>query len=240
MFNSAFARGFQDFFLGNILDFLSPAHCLVCENKIERNDDSIYFCQVCRDAAPAAPTRNELIERLRRNFPGENLYISNAYALYSHKENSEYMNLIYGLKYLNLRRLGLELGIMLGQKLKIAQTASYDGIIPTPLHHAKKRERGFNQSDWIASGVAKASGFPVKNNILQRKKYTATQTAMNAAQRKTNVGGVFSVKKSVKLNGGAYLLIDDVLTTGSTMNNCAETLLEAGALRVDAAAIATA
>jgi ComF family protein len=101
------------------------------------------------------------------------------------------------------------------------------------------RERGFNQAEIIALGIAQILGVSVDTKLIKRFRYTTTQTLLSAEERKTNVKNVFKgYNEKTKLNNETILLIDDVLTTGSTINECAKTLLNLGARRVDIAALA--
>ena len=108
-----------------------------------------------------------------------------------------------------------------------------------PVHHARLRERGFNQSEIIAKAVGKEISVPV-TKAIKRIRYTSTQTLLSKQERKTNIlDSIVPVKKQMKIEG-SYLLIDDVLTTGSTINVCASVLLDMGASRVDCAVLAIA
>ena len=144
------------------------------------------------------------------------------------------MDLIYGLKYTGIYQIGLELGYLLGKQIK---SNRYDIISPVPIHSARKRERGFNQSEAIVEGIIKVKDIHFEKSLLKRKKYTQTQTMLSAEERKRNVSKVFSINDKIDINNKRILLVDDVLTTGSTLNNCATELLKNGARRVDAAVV---
>jgi ComF family protein len=101
----------------------------------------------------------------------------------------------------------------------------------------KERERGYNQSDYIAMGLSNILNIDWRNDIVKRELYTISQTLLESRQRKTNVENVFKIKKENQVANKTILLIDDVLTTGSTLNNCANTLLQAKAKRVDIATL---
>ncbi|MDD2236990.1 MAG: ComF family protein [Kiritimatiellae bacterium] len=110
---------------------------------------------------------------------------------------------------------------------------SADGFIFVPMHHQKKRERGFNQAELLARGLAKTFHKPLYTRFLKRNRLTSTQTKLTANQRRSNVQGVFSTRWARWLEGKWLILIDDVMTTGATANECARTLKKAGAARVD-------
>jgi ComF family protein len=106
-----------------------------------------------------------------------------------------------------------------------------------PIHAARRRERGYNQAELIARGVADALGLPLLD-VMRRTRYTGTQTALSEQQRLVNLQNAFIVHSPDLIRNARILLIDDVLTTGATLNTAAEALLMAGARRVDALTIA--
>lgn len=113
-----------------------------------------------------------------------------------------------------------------------------DGFIFVPMHPRKKRERGFNQAELLAHALAKKMHKPLYSRFLKRSRITSTQTKLTAHQRQSNVQGVFSIQWARWLEGRRLILIDDVMTTGATVNECARTLKMAGAARVDVLTVA--
>ena len=105
-----------------------------------------------------------------------------------------------------------------------------DMIIPVPLHWLKKRERGYNQAFWLAKGLASIYAVFVDTSIIKRTRYTVSQTMLGSTERMVNLDGAFAINKS--LDNQHILLVDDVLTTGLTISNCAKVLRENGAARV--------
>jgi ComF family protein len=134
-------------------------------------------------------------------------------------------------------RLGVELGRELGRMLPLFP--EFDGIdllVPVPLHAARRRERGYNQAETIATGISIAMARPVAASMLVRRRHTGSQTTLGAEARRSNMVGAFGTSGHV--DGARVLLCDDVCTTGATLNACAEALLAAGAGAVCAAAVA--
>jgi ComF family protein len=115
-----------------------------------------------------------------------------------------------------------------------------DLIVPVPLHPSKKRIRGYNQSDTISEGIASATGLKVNKISLVRSRVSLTQTRRSRYERWTNVEGIFSVVDPEKLIGQHILLVDDVITTGSTIESCANELLGVEGVKVSAVALAYA
>ena len=224
-------------------DFLFPKICLICRDKIilEKNNSPIsnFCCFRCFNSMKLAAPPNIIINNLIASFGDSDLLaLSNIASLYSAtNDDSNAIKLVYGLKYSGFRKIGIEFGQLLGKLLIDYNMTEYDYIAPVPIHKARKRERGFNQSDFIANGITNIINIPVKLDLLEKKFYTQTQTQLNSKQRKTNIKNSFMVNNKYDLTNKQILLVDDVLTTGATLNECATVLLEAKAKLVDAATI---
>ena len=146
-----------------------------------------------------------------------------------------------GIKQLKYHQ-NLELSGYFGKELAKLYRALYwesDLLIPVPLSKERKRERGFNQSEWIANVLGKEVSVPVSTTALLKIRHTETQVHLNGDDRRKNLKGVF-LAEPVFVREKSVLLIDDVMTTGTTFNECAAALLEAGAREVRCLAIATA
>jgi len=223
-------------------EVLSPRHCIVCEEYISDADRKFEFiCDSCFHSIPYAESPEILLNNILENYAGDELCINNAYALLRLKDNDDWMKLIYGLKYEGFSRIGYEFGKELGRIIQSYGHPEYSGIVPIPVHKARLRERGFNQSLYIARGVSEILSVPVADDIIERAVYTQTQTVLSAEERKINVEGAFRMTASNSaVEGKTYLLVDDVITTGSTMNRCALCLLEAGVREIHVAAVASA
>lgn len=224
----------------SLIDLAAPKLCEVCgEVSLPGNGNSAFICDSCLAKVPYAASPIEIENAVISNFKEDEFAITRLTALFTAEEDNRYMQLIYSLKYSGFTKLGAELGEMLGKRLIADGFTGYDAIIPVPVHHARRRERGFNQSKILAAGVAKITGDPVRTDLVARKKYTQTQTRIGSSDRKLNVADAFvEGKNGSEITGCKFLLIDDVITTGSTMNACAEALLQSGAIHVDAASVA--
>lgn len=118
------------------------------------------------------------------------------------------------------------------------RSAKYDIIIPVPIHFLKKRQRGYNQSRLLADSLAKLMQIPVRENVLVKVLNTPSQSTLGRGDRYENLKGAFKVKKKEKVSGLRILLVDDVMTTGSTLEQCGKALMAAGASQVDAYVVA--
>ncbi len=167
--------------------------------------------------------------------------IEKAAALSFYNRESRIRNLIHNLKYNGIREVGYELGKIYGVQLKNSGfTTDIDIIIPVPLHPAKERIRGFNQSDIISQGISDSTGIPVDRITLIRKNLSSTQTKKTRYERWTNVEGIFYVKNATVIRDKHILLVDDVITTGSTVESCVTELLKTEGVKVSVIALAVA
>jgi len=228
--------------LDAIFNFVYPQICSVCKEKTDL--DSFfegYICSNCYAQLLPAPTTKEIQSKITNFYPHNNLYISNFYSLFSISENEDkFMNIIYDLKYHSKPIIGKLFGNEIGKMLQILNLHNYySALIPIPIHHAKKRERGFNQSKQIALGIEEILGVQISDNLVKRDRYNISQTRLGAKERKTNIEKSFIQIQNASASGND-LIVDDVLTTGSTANKVAEILLNIGATSVDFASIAVA
>ncbi len=167
--------------------------------------------------------------------------IERAAAFSFYNRESRIRRLIHNLKYKGIKEIGLELGRIYGLSLSGTDfLKGIDMIIPVPLHPSKKRIRGFNQSEIIADGFSEATGLPVLNGILERTSRSETQTKRSRYDRWVNVEGIFTVSDGSLLEGKHILIIDDVITTGSTLESCTDEILKSEGARVSVAALAVA
>jgi ComF family protein len=228
----------QSFYRG-VIDFAAPRYCLVCGELIEsKKADNPYLCLKCEDSIAYAPDSRVILARIRDSFGSENTFVDRANSLIYLKENSGVMELIYNMKYGGIRNIGTVLGKKLGKVLIKENNTDYDLIHPVPIHFVRQRERGFNQSFYIAKGISEVINVPIYTKNLFRTEYTQTQTMLNHKERATNMLNKFDSVKSLQKQ--KLLLVDDVITTGATINNCAKSAKAAGASIVGAASLVLA
>ena len=164
---------------------------------------------------------------------------ASAFSYYS--KGSRLRKLIHRLKYSGIREIGYELGHIYAASLKSSGFLSgIDMIIPVPLHPAKQRMRGFNQRECISEGISAVTGLPVNNGVLARTVHSATQTRRSRYERWVNVEGIFHVTDQPAIAGRHILLVDDVITTGSTIESCISELQKAEGVRISVLALGCA
>jgi ComF family protein len=156
------------------------------------------------------------------------------------KEGSA-QQLIHALKYDKRPEIGHSLGLVYGRKIKQQQNRiPFDLIIPVPLHPKKQFKRGYNQSEEFANGLAEGLQIPVLNDVLLRERNARTQTSLSREARWVNVASDYKVQYTKRLKDKHILLVDDVLTTGATLESCGRMLLQACTLHLSIATIALA
>lgn len=162
-------------------------------------------------------------------------------AMYYFSRKSPIQRALHQLKYHNNPDIGINIGRAFGRKLKSSDIfKSVEAIVPVPLHPQKERLRGYNQSTMFAQGLSETMEVPVMQNVLVRRIFTETQTKKKRMDRFSNVKEVFMVKKPNLIRGKHLLLVDDVLTTGATLEICGRALLEVDGTKLSAATIAIA
>ena len=224
-------------FLTDISDFFLPRFCPSCKNKLTSTE--VVVCNSCLSKIKHADNERTEIE-FSRKFKNEKI-IKGFTSLFVFEKDKELQDVIHDLKYNGKFSVGIFLGELLAAAVndKI-QEWKIDLIIPIPLHHLKRAERGYNQSDFIARGMKKILHVPVRSRLAKRVRFTETQTNLNLIERKENMQGAFAFSGKKLLQNKNVLLVDDVITTGATTSECARTLLEGGAANVYAASVAVA
>lgn len=216
-----------------VKDFLFTAQCFHCGNDLA--DDENRICMNCWRSLTPVHTDDHTYCVMVERFAVEGI-VDRFVPLYYFEKGKVLQHLAHFLKYDEITALGFELGTKIGEDLQ-RQGISADAIIPVPLNKRKERERGYNQSDCIAQGVSRVLNIPVFPHAVKRVKYTVTQTHLNADQRKENVADAFSIRDGDcrVIHDAAIVLVDDIITTGSTIQEIARVLKENGARTIIAA-----
>lgn len=169
------------------------------------------------------------------------LPIRHGWAFLKFQKGGVVQRLLHQLKYNNCPEIGERLGKAYGRELSDTLLAGeFDLIVPVPLHRSRQRQRGYNQSAYFAKGLSEALQVPWDESISIRTHATASQTRKNRADRWENVRHVFDVRTAISVQGKRILLVDDVITTGATLEACGQHLLDCGCASVSVACIAEA
>ncbi len=205
------------------VDLVYPNHCIICEQTLIRSEQII--CLRCLHEIPKTNFHLEKDNTVEQRFWGKvPIYRGTSY--FHFYKGSPFQTLLHELKYRGNKEVGQVLGKIAGMDLlESVDFATIDLIIPVPLHPKKEQKRGYNQSNWIAMGLAAAMDKPIDNLHLIRIKETVTQTRKSVFERYENTQGVFALKDVDVFKNKHVLLVDDVLTTGSTLEACMQALL---------------
>ena len=224
-------------FLTDISDFFLPRFCPSCKKKLTSTE--VVVCNSCLAKIKHADSERTAIEFVRK-FKNEKI-IKGFTSLFVFEKDKELQDIIHDLKYNGKFSIGIFLGKLLAAAVndKI-QEWKIDLIVPIPLHHLKRAERGYNQSDFVAKGMNKILDIPVKSRLIKRIRFTETQTSLNLLERKENMKDAFALHRNKLLQNKNVLLIDDVITTGATISECGRIILESGAANIYAASVAVA
>jgi ComF family protein len=222
-------------------DFLSlffPRICRACGNSLFKGEEVI--CSLCEYHLPKTGYHLFSDNPVAKNFWGK-VPLHAATAMYFFNKGQKVQQLMHQLKYKNQREIGKRLGKLMGLEIKQSpEFADVDFILPVPLHQTRIRKRGYNQSDMIAEGMSTILQKPFLTDFLLRKKATETQTRKSRYERFENTEEIFDVNPQNKINAKHFLLVDDVVTTGSTLVSCASVLIKKYPAKVSIAALACA
>lgn len=208
----------------DLLSLIFPRECVGCNSIISVGQE--WLCTNCLFDLPKvysfSNSDNTVTKKLHNRFP-----FKYARSLFVFKKNNKVQDLLHLLKYYNSPLLAKFLGKKLGNILVSEKIfLDLDLIIPVPLHRGKQKLRGYNQSSYFGSGLSEVINTTFSDKYLFRVKNTETQTKKNRAERAENVSLAFDIRNIEELAGKHILLVDDVITTGATLEACAKTLLK--------------
>lgn len=215
-----------------------PRKCVSCGKNLDKSEQQI--CKKCLNSLPETQFLNDSKNPVFQKFWGR-VNIEFAFSMYYFHKQSVIQHLLHHIKYKGRNELAYVLGKSLGQKIKnTTHFKSCDLIIPVPLHPDKEKKRGYNQSEWVAKGIAECLNIPVNTDLLLRHINSKSQTRKNRKERWENVRKAFAIKTNDALAYQHALLIDDVITTGATLEACTTLLINELNLKVSIASLAYA
>ena len=215
-----------------------PRLCESCSNYLFKNE--VCICTRCLFHLPKTDFHLEKNNPVSILFWGR-VKINYAASYYTFSKGSQFQSLIHKLKYHNKQEIGIALGKHFGESLKKSDFfKDIDFIIPVPLHPKKEKIRGYNQANLVAIGLSKSMHKPVVNENLVRTVHTDSQTRKNKLERWENVESIFELNDLAALENKHILLVDDVVTTGATLESCAHAILKAEGAQVSIATLAYA
>jgi len=227
----------RSYFFKSLHRLFYPKACVICRLALIKQERQI--CAYCLRKLPKTrwlnPQENPVFNVFRGRVP-----IGHSGAFLVFRSGGITRKLLHEIKYRDNCDLALWMGEMYADELLQTSRPQVDFIIPVPLHRRKQKQRGYNQSEAFAEGLGSKLSVPVCTEFLQRRAFTQTQTRKSRWERWRNVADVFVVSHPEELKNKIIMLVDDVVTTGATMEACVRVLLNAGAQRVDVHTIAYA
>lgn len=224
--------------LNELLNLFYPNLCLICSNSLVRNEHQI--CLACLHEIPR--TNYHLIRDnpLEKRFWGK-VPVFRGTAYYFFHKGSPFQKLLHELKYNGNKEIGVIMGRhAAAELLESPDFCSIDVIVPVPLHPKKYTKRGYNQADYICKGLAEVLGKDVDLKSLKRIRENPTQTKKSVYDRYKNTENLFQVDNVKAFAGKHILIVDDVLTTGSTLEACISALLEVPDIKISVFTLAVA
>lgn len=215
-----------------------PDLCIVCGENLLKNEH--HLCLACLHAIPKTNYHLVTDNPIEKRFWGK-VPVFRCTSFFFFQKGSPFQKLLHCLKYKGNKEIGEVLGKYAAADLLASPDfASVDVIIPVPLHPKKYIKRGYNQSEWIAKGLSEILGKPQDTVTLARVRENATQTKKSVFERYENTEGIFELRDLAVLQDKHVLLVDDVLTTGSTLEACIRALLATEGIKVSVFTLAVA
>ncbi len=225
---------------GALADFVYPPICATCRRNLARGES--YICVKCWDGFERVARTETIIQTIEEKFLADRA-LDKIDSIFLFDQDPRVRMAIHLLKYSGAEKIAVKLGFLIADKIVDDEKLSMsETIAPVPLHAARKRERGYNQSELIANEISLVLKLRQEPNLLKRVRQTQTQTHLDPEGRRKNISGAFVVGREhlTDVRGRKILLVDDVITTGSTIKECARVLKENGASEVYAASAAIA
>ncbi|MBN2637554.1 MAG: ComF family protein [Bacteroidales bacterium] len=220
----------------DLLGLLFPKQCQACGSPLGRHEEVI--CPSCLYHLPRTHFHLHKENPVKELFHGR-ILLNTATSFLFFNKGGRVQHLIHQLKYKGKKDVGIYLGKLLGKELNESPLyQDVDLIIPVPLHPAKEKKRGYNQSLMIARGISEEMTGRLAQDILFRKIQSSTQTKKSRYERWQNVKDIFDLRNATQLEGKHVLLVDDVITTGATLEACGNLLNTIKGVKISVSSLA--
>ncbi len=220
----------------NLLNLFFPKVCLACQNYL--TDNELHICTTCRHQLPLTNFHFDRANAVHKMMYGR-IKLEEATALLHFSKKGIVQQLMHNLKYRRHEVIGQFLGEWLGEELKNSEAyKTIDVIVPVPLHKSKQKQRGYNQVDKFGKALALALNADYNSNVLIKTSASKTQVFKDRLKRSSNVEANFTISEHETLKNKHVLLIDDIITTGATIEVCANALFAIEGLKISVATMA--
>ncbi|MDP5198205.1 ComF family protein [Flavobacterium sp. DG2-3] len=221
-----------------LINLFFPKVCSGCRALLLQNEN--VFCTSCRHEMPLTQYHLDSKNEAVKKFYGKvDVQFASAFLYFNKKGMVQ--ELIHNLKYKGHQEIGVILGSWYAEDLKEIQLEiPFDAVIPVPLHKRKFKERGYNQVTTFGKAIASNFNIPFEENILSRKIYSKTQSKKNLLGRSENIENIFDVEFTEANHNKHFLIVDDVLTTGATIEACSLALLKIPGVKISVICMAMA
>lgn len=206
--------------LNSLLDLVFPKLCVCCGGVLMEGEENI--CLTCLYTLPRVVEKDYTDNKVMEIFLGR-VRLEKAMSWCHFDKETKVQNILHHIKYKGKSKFANQIGEIIAREMPNF-FVDIDAIVPVPLHPKKERMRGYNQSVEIANGVQKVVGLPIFSQLIERTRFSETQTHKNKEERWKNAEGLFTLAPNDGFEGKHILLIDDVLTTGSTAIACLKCL----------------
>lgn len=222
----------------NLWDLFFPRPCVICGKSLLQMED--FICLHCFNSLPRTNLHLQKDNEVEKNFWGKMpIECATSYLYYS--KGGDVRNILYELKYYGNKEIGRSMGRCMANE--ISTSGFFDGIdfiVPVPLHPKREKERGYNQSEWLAKGISDITHIPINKNVLIRISYSITQTHKTRIERFESMRGMFKCINPEVLKDKHILFVDDVLTTGATLVAASDAMAGVSGLRISVLTLALA
>lgn len=218
-------------YVEGIIGLILPRYCCICQRRL--NPGEAHTCIGCLSTLPFTRLKGKRGNVLERILSDDRIIPQRAASLIYYMPAAPSTRIFFHFKYYNHPDVAVSYGRIMAQDLQ--DTDFFDAIdliIPVPISRKRLRQRGYNQSERLAHGISKETGIPVEKNCIERSINNPSQVNLSVDERSTNTHNIFTLTHPERITGKHLLIVDDVITTGSTVKACAHTLLEAPNVRI--------
>jgi competence protein ComFC len=226
LFTQSLNRIYQVFnrLLDHFWHLISPNGCIICDKELTHT--SIGICHLCEQDLNYTKMENEVTDTKTKKLFWGRFRVEDGFSLLYFSKGNSTQKILHGIKYQNQQTFAIEMGRKIGTTLqKIEFIKNLDALIPVPIHSKKRFDRGYNQSELLSKGISEILNIQTDTSFIKRIKNTKSQTKLNKYLRWENAQQTYRVNSKLNPNWKHIALVDDVITTGSTIESISKEIL---------------